>query len=143
MIIFHKEKIKEPTMPDPNGRAFFSDLENLNLTEFKTGKNLADLKKVFTRNEIESTKIENHCFDVISPILNDHQTFSIYLHLYRLSNNNLIITKLDELLEKLDLTKSELLSILATLEENFLIKISSTEDQKTLIELNRNWIDIS
>ncbi len=141
MITFHREKIQKSKEAELDTQASFFDLDLKNIDSYRPEKSLAEIKKVFTRLDTNSTPIENHCFDVISPILNDHQSFSIYLHLYRMSKNNTLEINIDSLCSVLDLTRKELLLTFAILEENLLIQLSCTREHTVTIKLNRNWND--
>lgn len=136
MVLIHYGHIPDLSTQAPS----ITKLGEFEVLFLETNKKKLDhLKKIFTKSKSAITNLDNHVFDVILPILNDHESFCLYLLLYRLSDKKLIITDINELSQKLNTTKPILLKSLATLEENLLIKITGNKLLK--IELNQNWIE--
>lgn len=102
--------------------------------------NRNQLKKVFhlfkTQNN-EKISIDSHLFDVIGPNLKEPQAFVVYLMIHRLSDRGDYIGTVENLMEKMNLDRSDILNALSTLEENCLIKITGINLLK--IEINANW----
>lgn len=135
MLIFHKKSLT--IYPDKHYPLFGSN----NLISYLTIPDHSALYNhvfnLFKAYDNKKIIFDSHLFDVIGPMLQDPKAFSVYLMIHRLSEHEIYIGTIEDLMSKMKLNRSDILSSISLLEEYLLIKVNGINLLK--IEINANW----